>query len=612
LRGGTVTWAEPPSPGPALYDIFPFVSLQHYSVASSAQFQDLMYRPLYWFGSGNTPDLNTALSLADPPAYDAGAKTVTVTLKSWKWSDGEPLTAANVLLWMNILKADVTKWAFWAPGSGSFPQDVTDVTTNGPHTIVFHLNRNYDSTWFTDNELSQITPLPTRWDVTSPTASPGSGGCSAAPYSAITTKLSSSFQLTDVSADAKKCAEVLGFLSGRHMAADPSGYATNRLWKVVDGPFVLSAYDAATGRIVLSANRAYSGFPRPTIGRLVEVPFSSASREYAALRAGRIDIGYAPIGDVPRYSGPAFVNGAPAAGNNPPGLAGYSLAPLYQWGINYLALNYTNATDGSAAVLKQLYVRQAMQSLVDEPALVAADENGYATPTYGPVPAVPPNTFASSSAGTDPYPYDPSKARSLLSAHGWHVAANGVSTCVHAGTSSSDCGPGVRAGAGLSFTVLFATGSPSLASELKAERASFEQAGIKLDLVGKPFADVVSQALPCTTRSKCSWDMADWGGGWNYAPDYDPTGEDTFETGAGSNVGGYSDPATDTAVQLTLTTSGSSAMSSYETAVAQQVPVIWEPEPAYSLTEIKAGICGVLPEEPTLNLTPEYWYRCTT
>jgi len=43
--------------------------------------QELMYRPLYWFGNGSTPNLNPSLSLAENPVYSDGNTTVTIDLK---------------------------------------------------------------------------------------------------------------------------------------------------------------------------------------------------------------------------------------------------------------------------------------------------------------------------------------------------------------------------------------------------------------------------------------------------------------------------------------------------------------------------------------------------
>ena len=39
--------------------------------------------------------------------------------------------------------------------------------------------------------------------------------------------------------------------------------------------------------------------------------------------------------------------------------------------------------------------------------------------------------------------------------------------------------------------------------------------------------------------------MAQWGGGWSFYPDVQPTGEEPFKCGAIANAGGYCDPAND-------------------------------------------------------------------
>ena len=51
--GGTVYFAELPSTVPNY--IFPFMSLAFFSVDNISQLQQLMYRPLYWFGKGTQP-----------------------------------------------------------------------------------------------------------------------------------------------------------------------------------------------------------------------------------------------------------------------------------------------------------------------------------------------------------------------------------------------------------------------------------------------------------------------------------------------------------------------------------------------------------------------------
>ncbi|MDA8374757.1 MAG: ABC transporter substrate-binding protein, partial [Actinomycetota bacterium] len=95
VSGGTVNFAEGPGATPNY--IFPLSSGAYFSVTNLSQFQELMYRPLYWFGQGTTPIINYKLSLANPPVFSNNDKTVTVTLKNYKWSNGAPVDARDVV-----------------------------------------------------------------------------------------------------------------------------------------------------------------------------------------------------------------------------------------------------------------------------------------------------------------------------------------------------------------------------------------------------------------------------------------------------------------------------------------------------------------------------------
>ncbi|MGH3265914.1 MAG: ABC transporter substrate-binding protein, partial [Trebonia sp.] len=174
VNGGTATFALPPSTTPNY--IFPFSSGTYFSVVNAQDFQYLMYRPLYWFGNGASPTLNTRLSLADNPVYDG--KNVTITMKDWEWSNGEKVTAQDVVFWIHMMRAEApTNWGAYVPGG--FPANVSNVKATSDTTLTLTMNKQYDPTWFTDNELSQITPMPKAWDVTSVGGRPGSGGCTA-------------------------------------------------------------------------------------------------------------------------------------------------------------------------------------------------------------------------------------------------------------------------------------------------------------------------------------------------------------------------------------------------------------------------------------------------
>ena len=117
-------------------------------------------------------------------------------------------------------------------------------------------------------------------------------------------------------------------------------------------------------------------------------------------------------------------------GANNPRVAGkFNLEPWYAWGINYFPYNFNSTGDGGQAgkIFRQLYFRQAFQLLVDQPLYVDKIFKNYAVPTYGPVPVLPKNIFATArSRPKNPYAYDVAKATSLLTSHGWKVDPNGA------------------------------------------------------------------------------------------------------------------------------------------------------------------------------------------
>jgi len=47
---------------------------------------------------------------------------------------------------------------------------------------------------------------------------------------------------------------------------------------------------------------------------------------------------------------------------------------------------------------------------------------------------------------------------------------------------------------------------------------------------------------------------------------------------------------------------------SWQNYLSAQVPMLWVPNAAYMVNEIKDNLKGVTPEQPTLNLVPEDWY----
>src|SRR5262252_2872417 len=131
LKGGTASVAWPP--GAQANWIWPFSPITNYSVYNAQGFQWLMYRPLYLFGNnGNSLTLNTALSVANAPVYSGN--TVTINLKGWKWSNGETVSANDVIFWINLEAAEKANYAGYAPGT--FPDNATSWKATSPTQVT--------------------------------------------------------------------------------------------------------------------------------------------------------------------------------------------------------------------------------------------------------------------------------------------------------------------------------------------------------------------------------------------------------------------------------------------------------------------------------------------
>jgi peptide/nickel transport system substrate-binding protein len=573
VSGGTATWAEQPSDTPNY--IFPFTSSEFISVSNLNDFSYMLYRPLYWFGTGAAPTLNNSLSLANPPTFSGNQ--VTITLKHYMWSNGQAVTAQNVMFWLNMLSAvgDVD----WGAYTG-FPNTVvSNIKVVSPTELTMTMDKAYSHNWFVYNELSQITPMPEAWDRTAS----GPSHCS-----------------TDVS----DCSAVYNYLNDQ--SKDLSSYATNPLWGVVDGPFKLTAFNA-DGHLTMVPNKSYSGPVKPRLSEFQEVPFTTDAAEYDVLRAPststKIDVGYIPTQDLPAKPLSA------AVGRNP--VPGYYLAPQISWGTSFYTVNEQSTISDHAAIFKQLYFRQALAYLMDQPADLAGPLRGYGTQQPGPVGNYPATPWLSAQGKQGPpYPYSPAKAAALLTSHGWSVAPNGTTTCAKAGTAAGQCGAGITAGTALSFTFTYANGLAWVGQELLQLQSSAAAAGIKLNLKPEPFDDVVSASAGNCVVAKlpCSWDMADWGLGWSFAPDYYPTGETLFLCGAVANSGGYCDKTDDAMIDKTLTSTSLSYMYSWQDYLAKQLPVEWQINAPYEVNEIASNLKGVTPVSTTLTINPEDWY----
>jgi len=563
--------------------IFPMETTACYSVANYSDFMDLMFRPLYMFGGNNNSiTVNYALSTADKPIYTDGGKTVVINLKPWKWSNGETVDAKDLIFFLNMLEAEKINYAGYTPDL--LPDNVTSYQQTGTQQVTLHLKTAYSSLWYTYNQLAILYPFPMAWDVTHAGAAAGSGGCT-----------------TDTAADGwAKCKAVWTYLNSQNK--DTSTYATNPLWQVVNGPFRLTSYNVS-GAYNFVPNPKYSGSPKPSIAELKFVVYTSTDAIYTALKTGALSQGPIPSTDLTK-AGPNYLPATNPLASAPNG--GYWLQAQEEFGIGYAYENFNNPTYGP--VFKQLYFRQAMMMLDNQVGMNTSVGRGYSVSTVAGVPSVPVSQWISpamkANGGQGPYPYNPTKAKALLAAHGWKVVSN-VLTC-----ESSACGAGIKVGTQAKFSMQYSSGASTQADDVDILKSGLAQAGIQLSAAPETFDSLLADLTPCTpSESRCSWTFL-YLGAWLFnGPGFEPTGEPLYATGAVNNSGSYSNAKMDSLINATHTSSSLSTFYAYANYTAQQLPVLFMPLGTTTFANSN-GLHDVT-QSPVLMFFPEYW-KCTT
>ena len=550
-------------PGWTITYLMPFNSGQHNGLGNT-NLEAEMWPTLYTLGlPGNVNAINTKLSLASPPVYSHGDTQVSFTLKRWKWSDGAALTARDVTFFMNLLKANRTTWASWAPGN--MPTNVASISTHGSNTVVITLKRAYNPTWFTDTELAHIVPMPQQaWDKESATGPVGT------------------YDTTTAGAKA-----VYSFLNkeGESLAT----YSSNPLWQVVDGPWKLKQF-TTNGRAVLSRNKSYSGSVKPAFTTFEEIPFTSDTAEFNALISGDINIGYVPPNDLTEI---ARVRSA-----------GYRVVRSSLVGLNAISMNYNSPVIGP--LVKQLYIRKALNDVMDQPAQVKAILHGIGGyPDYGPIPPVPATPFLAPIQRKSPFSIG--HARHLLTSHGWKIPTNGgVATCEHPGTGTKECGAGIGKGKTLNFTLDYTSQSAYLAAAMANYKSDASEAGIGINLVAENENAIVGAICGTATCNSPGWQLANWGS--NFAENFDspyPEGTEVWQGHEGMDY-----PVTHTLQALLSATKTSThadsakAMQKYDSWVVQHALEVWQLM-TYNTFAVSSKIHGVFFDPITENVFPQ-------
>lgn len=133
VKGGTLTYGQLSGSTPTV--IFPIIPAADASVYTSYPFIYQMFLPLYNGPNGATPQIDNQVSIAHLPVYSDGGRTVTINLKrGYRWSDGKPVDANDVVFDIDLIKAAVRESAAneLAYTPGLFPDNVTSISTYYP------------------------------------------------------------------------------------------------------------------------------------------------------------------------------------------------------------------------------------------------------------------------------------------------------------------------------------------------------------------------------------------------------------------------------------------------------------------------------------------------
>jgi len=568
VTGGSASYSL--LPGDVFTWIIPIESQNAYEPYQT-NVEDSTYLPLYWFGNGSRIGVNYKLSIGEPPVWSDGDKTVTVHMKStYKWSTGAPVTSNDIKFFFELYQVGKSKIGNYLPGL--LPDNVASVTYPNSTTFVMHLKRAYDPEWFEGNQMGWIYPLPVQaWDKTSLSAT-GSLSNSSTP------------------AGAKA---VFTFIFSQ--AKDRRTYSTNPMWKVVDGPFVIASYDAVTHAATFDRNAHYTGPTKPHLASYSVYSYTTATAELDALRSGKITFGYVPYSELTQVS--YFKS------------HGFTIKA---WPIFYdEVVEFSYTSKEWAPLSRQLYIRQALQHLITEHLYIQRTLGGFGLPDYGPVADYPHSSYVAPSLTKDPYPYSPSAASHLLSAHGWAKGSDGYLVCKRPGTGPHDCGKGIAKGRKLTFLFMYSTGTTAFFAEVSAFAAAAKKVGVDLRLDGQTTTTMYSIAGVCPT-SPCKWGLAGYAGWfWNYGQ-YEllPVGEDEF--GKGNYWGGgYYSPEAQKLIDAAETAPASQAKKALyrdETYLSKQVPSLWWPLQDWEVVAAKKNLSGWQQLNPYANYMPQTWY----
>jgi peptide/nickel transport system substrate-binding protein len=316
---------------------------------------------------------------------------------------------------------------------------------------------------------------------------------------------------------------------------DPARASFNQQ-PVGSGPYRFVSWQPASA-IVMDANPDYFLGP-PKIGRVVFKVVPDQNVLVAQLRAGEVDYGLVEPRDARVVEGIAAVRLAEAPSPR-----------YYSIGLNLRLPIFQDRT-----VREALLLATPRQELVDQVL------EGHGTVLHSNA------TPASWAYNPDvpQYPYDPGRARTLLTAAGWAPGGDGVLA---------------KNGQRLAFAVAYVGSEKQTEQALVVLQQRYKAVGVAITLQGLEASDLLSKRWP-KGEFEASFQL------WN--PVYDPDQNSTFRSRGGYNGTGYSNPAVDGLFDEALSTLDQAARKraygQIQAILAQDLPMLW----LYSNNEVHA------------------------
>src|SRR5690606_28748582 len=143
----------------------------------------------------------------------------------------------------------------------------------------------------------------------------------------------------------------------------------------------------------------------------------------------------------------------------------------------------------------------------------------------------------------------------------------------------------------LRFTLTSQSGFTATSRMMAEIKSQFSRAGIELEIREVPDSVAVTQACE-PGDAECDWDLSFFGsqGSWYY-PVY-ASGERLFATDAPVNLGRYSNKTADELIDATQFSSDPQALQDYNDFLAEDLPVLWMPNPVNRISAFSSDIQG--------------------